>query len=89
MICIAFHELSRLSCVMPFGFVYLQLWLKDRAAIQILVLKKCVCVCERLSNVALADYLGARSLTEEEHLYIRLCRLAKHFSTGEEIFTYW
>jgi hypothetical protein len=63
MICIAFHELSRLSCVMPFGFVYLQLWLKDRAAIQILVLKKCVCVCERLSNVALADYLGARSLT--------------------------
>jgi hypothetical protein len=49
---------------------------------------KCVCVCERLSNVALAGCLGARSLTDEEQLYIRLRRLGKYFSTGEEICTF-
>jgi hypothetical protein len=32
--------------------------------------------------------LGIRTLTKEEHLYIRLCRLGKYFSTGEEICTY-
>jgi hypothetical protein len=41
-----------------------------------------------LSNVALVDYLGVRSLTEEEQLYIRLRRLGKYFSTGEEIYTF-
>jgi hypothetical protein len=78
-----------LSFVMQFGFIDLQLWLKDRVAIQILVLMKYVCICERLSNVALAGCLGARCLTEEEQLYIRLCRLGKYFSTEEEICTYW
>jgi hypothetical protein len=39
----------------------------------------------RLSNVALVDCLGVRSLTEEEQLYIRLRRLGKYFSIGEEI----
>jgi hypothetical protein len=34
-------------------------------------------------------FLGVRALTEEEHLYIRLCRLDKYFSTGEEICTYY
>jgi hypothetical protein len=29
------------------------------------------------------------ALTEEEQLYIRLCRLGKYFSTGEEICTYY
>jgi hypothetical protein len=38
-----------------------------------------------LSNVVLVDCFGVRSLTEEEQLYIRLSRLGKHFSTGEEI----
>jgi hypothetical protein len=37
-----------------------------------------------LSDVALVSCLGARSLTEEEQLYIRLSRLGKHFSTEEE-----
>jgi hypothetical protein len=32
--------------------------------------------------------LGVRALTEEEQLYIRLCRLGKYFSTEEEICTY-
>jgi hypothetical protein len=49
----------------------------------------CVCVCVSLSNVALVGFLGARSLTEEEQLYIRLCILGKYFSTGEEICMYW
>jgi hypothetical protein len=40
-----------------------------------------------LSNVALVGYLGVRSLTEEEKLYIRLSRLGKYFSTEEEICT--
>jgi hypothetical protein len=48
-------------------------------------LLNCVGVCVSLSNVALAGCLGVRSLTEEEQLYIRLCRLGKYFSTGEEI----
>jgi hypothetical protein len=38
-----------------------------------------------LSDVALVNCLGSRSLTEEEQLYIRLCRLSKCFSTEEEI----
>jgi hypothetical protein len=38
-----------------------------------------------LSNVVLVDCLGDRSLPEEEQLYIRLSRLGKYFSTGEEI----
>jgi hypothetical protein len=33
--------------------------------------------------------LGVRALTEEEQLYIRLCRLGKYFSIGEEICTYY
>jgi hypothetical protein len=33
--------------------------------------------------------LGVRALTEEEQLYIRLCRLGKYFSTEEEICTYY
>jgi hypothetical protein len=52
-------------------------------------LLKYVCVCVSLSNVALVGCLGVRSLTEEEQLYIRLRRLDKYFSTGEEICTYW
>jgi hypothetical protein len=34
-------------------------------------------------------FFGVRALTEEEHLYIRLYRLGKYFSTGEEICTYY
>jgi hypothetical protein len=34
-------------------------------------------------------FLGVRALTEEEHLYIRLCRVGKYFSTEEEICTYY
>jgi hypothetical protein len=41
-----------------------------------------------LNNVILVNYLGVRSLTEEEQLYIRLSRLGKYFSTGEEICTF-
>jgi hypothetical protein len=74
---------------MSFGVSDLQLWLKYLAAIQILVLLKCVCVCVSLSNVALVGCLGVRSLTEKEQLYIRLRRLSKYFSTGEEICTFW
>jgi hypothetical protein len=40
-----------------------------------------------LSDVALVNCLDARSLTEEEQLYIRLSRLGKHFSTREETCT--
>jgi hypothetical protein len=40
-----------------------------------------------LSDVVLVDCLGVRCLTEEEQLYIRLCRLGKYFSTEEEICT--
>jgi hypothetical protein len=42
-----------------------------------------------LSNVALVGYLGVRSLTKEEKLYIRLHRLGKYFSTREEICTFY
>jgi hypothetical protein len=38
--------------------------------------------------VALVGCLGARPLTKQEQLYIRLCRLGKYFSTGEEICMY-
>jgi hypothetical protein len=41
-----------------------------------------------LSNDGLVDYLGVRSLTEEEQLYVRLRRLGKYFSTGEEIYMF-
>jgi hypothetical protein len=40
-----------------------------------------------LSDVVLVDCLDVRSLTEEEQLYFRLCRLGKYFSTREEICT--
>jgi hypothetical protein len=48
-----------------------------------------ICVCERLSNVALAGCLGVRSLSREEQLHIWLCRLGKYFSTREEICIFW
>jgi hypothetical protein len=83
--CRAFYKLSRLSYIMSFGIVDLQLWLKYLAAVQIVVVLYYAWVCVSLSNVALVNCLGARSLTEEEQLYIRLCRLGKYFSTGEEI----
>jgi hypothetical protein len=83
--CREFYNLSILSCIMSFGFIDLQLWLKNSVAIQIYVLLKWVRIVIRLSNVALVDCSGVRSLTEEEQLYIRLCRLGKYFSTGEEI----
>jgi hypothetical protein len=51
-------------------------------------LLNCDCVCVSLSNVALVGCLGVRSLTEKEQLYIRLRRLGKYFSTGEEICTF-
>jgi hypothetical protein len=41
-----------------------------------------------LSDVALVGCLGVRSLTKEEQLYIRLHKLGKYFSTGEEICTF-
>jgi hypothetical protein len=63
----------------------LQLWLKYLAAVQIDVVLYCAWGCVSLSDAALVNCLGARSLTEEEQLYIRLCRLGKYFSTGEEI----
>jgi hypothetical protein len=43
--------------------------------------------CGNLSNITLV-LLGVRALTEEEQLYLRLGRLGKYFSTGEEICTY-
>jgi hypothetical protein len=47
-----------------------------------------VMIVIRLSNVVLVDCLGVRSLIEEEQLYIRLSRLGKYFSTGEEIYMF-
>jgi hypothetical protein len=84
----AFYKLSRLSYIISFGFMDLQLWFKYLAAIQIVVVLYCAWVCVSLSNVALVNCLGARSLTEEDHLYIRLCILGKYFSTGGEICTF-
>jgi anti-anti-sigma regulatory factor len=49
------------------------------------MLLKWVRIVISLSNVALVDCFGVRSLTEEEQLYIRLRRLGKYFSTEEEI----
>jgi hypothetical protein len=83
--CRAFYKISRLSCIMSFGFVDLQLWLKNRAAVLISMLLKGVRILVSLSNVALVDCLGVRPLTEEEQLYIRWRRLGKYFSTGEGI----
>jgi hypothetical protein len=88
MICRKFYNLSILSCIMSFGFVYLQLRLKSRASVQIYVLRKWVRIVISLSNVALVDYLGVRSLTKEEQLYLRLRRLGKYFSTREEFCTF-
>jgi hypothetical protein len=82
-----FYKLSILSRIMSIGFVDLQLWLKNRAAILISVLLKWVRILVSLSNVALVDCLGVRSLTQEKQLYIRLCRLGKYFSFEEEICT--
>jgi hypothetical protein len=86
--CRAFYKLSRLSCIMSFGILDLQLWLKYLAAVQVVVVLYCAWVCVSLSKVALVKCLGARFLTEEEQLYIRLCRLGKYFSTEEEIFMF-
>jgi hypothetical protein len=36
--CIAFYKLSRLSFIMSFGFIDLQLWLKNQTAVHIYVL---------------------------------------------------
>jgi hypothetical protein len=83
--CIIFYKISRLSCIMLFGFKDLQLWLKNQTAVQIHVLLDWVRIVISLSNVVLVDCLGVRSLTEEEQLYIRLSRLGKYFSTREEI----
>jgi hypothetical protein len=47
----------------------------------------CAWLVVTLSNVVLM--LGVRALTEEEHLYVRLCRLGKYFSTGEGFCTYY
>jgi hypothetical protein len=89
MICRIFYNLSRLSCIISFGFMDLQLWFKYLAAVQIVVVLYCAWVCVSLSNVALVNCLGARSLTEEEHLHIMLCRIDKYFSTGEETFMFF
>jgi hypothetical protein len=72
---------------MSIGFVDLQLCLKNRAAVLISVLLNWVRILVSLSNVALVHFLGVRSLTEEEQLYIRVHRLVKCFSFGEEICT--
>jgi hypothetical protein len=72
---------------MLIGFVDLQLWLKNRAAVLISVLLKWVRILVSLSNVALVDCLGVRSLTEEEQLYFRLRRIGKYYSFEEEICT--
>jgi hypothetical protein len=88
MICREFYKISRLSCIMSFEIVDPQLWLKNRAAVQISVLLKWVRIVISLCNIALVGCLGVRSLTEEEQLYIRLRRLGKYFSTGEEICTF-
>jgi hypothetical protein len=85
--CRAFDKLSRLSCIISFGFVDLPLWLKNRAVVLISVLLKWVRILVSIINVALVDCLGVRSLTEEKQLYIRLRRLGKYFSIGEEICT--
>jgi hypothetical protein len=66
---------------MSFGFIDLQLWLKNQTAVQIYVLLDWVRIVVSLSNVVLVDCLGVRSLTEEEKLYIRMSRLGKYFST--------
>jgi hypothetical protein len=73
---------------MSFGFIDLQLWSKNQTAVQIYVLLDWVRSVTSLSNVVLVDCLGIRSLTEEEQLCIRLSRLGKYFSTGEEICTF-
>jgi hypothetical protein len=51
--CRAFHKLSRLSCIISFGFMNLQLWSKYLAAVQIGVVLYCAWVCVSLSDVAL------------------------------------
>jgi hypothetical protein len=85
--CRAYYKLSRLSCVMSFGFLDLQLWLKNQTAIHSYVLLDWVRIVISLSNVVLANCLDLRLLTEEEQLYIRLSRLGKYFSMGQEICT--
>jgi hypothetical protein len=86
--CRAFYNLSRLSCIISFGFLDLQLWLKHQTSVQIYVLLDWVRIVISLSIVVIVDCLGVRSLTKEEQLYIRLSRLGKYFSTGEEICTF-
>jgi hypothetical protein len=85
--CRAFYKLPRLSCIISFGIVDLHLLLKNQAVVQISVLLNWGRILVSLSNVALVDCLGVRDLTKEEQLYIRLCRLSKYFSTGEEFYT--
>jgi hypothetical protein len=53
---------------MSIGFVDLQLWLKNRAAVQISVLLNWVRIVVSSSNVVLVDCLGVRALIEEEQL---------------------
>jgi hypothetical protein len=86
--CRLFYKISILSCIISFGFIDLQLWLKNQTAVQIYVLLDWVRIVISLSNVVLVDCLGVRSLTEEDQLYIRLSRVGKYFSTGEEICTF-
>jgi hypothetical protein len=88
--CRAIYKLSRLSYIMPFGFLNLQLWWKYLADVQKVLLRYfMIGLVVTMSNVVLCWLLGVMALTEEEQLYIRLCRLGKYFSTGEEICTYY
>jgi hypothetical protein len=82
--CRTFYKLFKLSYIISFGFIDLQLWLKNQTVVQIYVLLDYVRIVISLSNVVLIDCLGVRSLTEEEQLYIRLSRLGKYLSTREE-----
>jgi hypothetical protein len=61
----AFYKLFRLSCIMSFGFLNLQLWLKNQTAVQIYVLLDWDRTVINLSNIVLVDCLGVRYLTEE------------------------
>jgi hypothetical protein len=53
--CRAFYKLSKLSFIMYFGILDLQLWLKYLAAVRIVVVLYCAWVCVSLSNVALVN----------------------------------
>jgi hypothetical protein len=54
--CRAFYKLSRLSCIMPFGFLNLQLCWKYLATVQNMLLRYFVIgLVVTLSNVVLVD----------------------------------